>query len=182
MASDGGEDWSEMQRQVHRAVYGVTYPWHGEGHAEVLPTLQPEAPRWWAGEGYRVYVHCLGREKTKAALLSAWKTLRSWRCMFFRLYWTIMTGRGGRTGKIGGLPWCAHPSIYTLVSGIYFGPCSRAPVHPGCSNSGYSAQVHLNTSSARKQPSNHRWAISVPQQADEILELPAGTPVTRYST
>lgn len=29
-----------------------------------------------------------------------------------------MTGRGG-TGKIGGLPWRAHPSIYTLVSGIY---------------------------------------------------------------
>ena len=41
----------------------VSYPWHSEGHAEVLASLQPEAPRRRAAEVYWVYVHSLEERK-----------------------------------------------------------------------------------------------------------------------
>lgn len=43
----------------------LSYPWHGERHVEVLATLQPEAPRRRAAEGYRVRIHTLEERKKK---------------------------------------------------------------------------------------------------------------------
>lgn len=56
-------------RKLQELSSGFSYPWHSEGHAEVLATLQPEAPRRRAAEGYWVYVHSLGKEKRENRVL-----------------------------------------------------------------------------------------------------------------
>lgn len=56
-------------RKLQKLSPVFSYPWHSEGHAEVLATLQPEAPRRWAAEGYWVYVHSLGEEKGENSVL-----------------------------------------------------------------------------------------------------------------
>lgn len=56
--------WCQMQKSTE-SFFRVTYPWHSEGHAEVLTTVQPEAPRRWAFKSYWIYIHSLEkREKT----------------------------------------------------------------------------------------------------------------------
>lgn len=55
--------WSQRARKHKSRWQTLPYPWHGEGHAEVLSTLQSEAPRRWADEGYGVYVHRLQEDK-----------------------------------------------------------------------------------------------------------------------
>lgn len=96
------------------SVPGVSYPWHGEGHAEVLSTLQPEAPRWWAAEGYRINVHSLDRKKKKVVLLS----LETWKSWGYTVSWlsSAITTRHDTDRVEPGLVTCIDPLMVTLIN------------------------------------------------------------------